>query len=271
MRKTVRGIDGAPLPKFPPVALQIATVGTAGEEALREAWSFAADCIMRFKSSPRWHAANKTLLDFGVGWGRITRCFLRDFHSRNVIGIDIDNDLLSLCRKDFGTAEFLLCDPFPPSKLEDQSIDFIIGYSVFSHLSEAACLAWVEEFSRLLRPGGMIALTTRGRWFFDKAESLKAFDNDPYCRMLANMFDDFAKAKARYDCGEFVHANIGGGGIRGGDFYGETFIPKSYAKTAYSTHLAFLEFFERHGHPIMFFEKPQHLSAHSFATPTRVP
>jgi SAM-dependent methyltransferase len=263
VRETVCGIDGAPLPTFPPDALQIATVGAAGEAALREAWTFAVDCTMRFRSSPRWHAANKTLLDFGVGWGRITRCFLRDFQSRNLVGIDVDGNLLSICREAFGTAQFLLCDPFPPSELKDQSIDFIVGYSVFSHLSEAACLAWMQEFARLLRPGGMIALTTRGRWFFDRAESLKAFHQDPHCRMLAGMFDDFAQAKARYDRGEFVHANIGGGGVRGADFYGETFIPEGYARTAYSTQLTFLEFFKGlpGGHPIMFFKKPGHLSA----------
>jgi SAM-dependent methyltransferase len=293
-RETVCDIDGAPLPTFPPDALQIATVGAAGEDALREAWAFAADCIMRFRSSPRWHAANKTLLDFGVGWGRITRCFLRDFRPRNIIGVDIDDNLLSLCRDTFGGAQFVLCNPFPPCDLEDQSIDFIVGYSVFSHLSEAACLAWIQEFARLLRPGGMIALTTRGRWFFDKAKSLKAFDHDPYCRMLAHMFDDFAKAKARYDRGEFIHASIGGGGVRGAEFYGESFIPEHYARTAYSAQLTFLEFFEGHGppnscgrgsrnresvahwlwdavrghrnrcggeHPIMFFKKPGHLSA----------
>jgi len=259
-RQPMRGVDGAPLPTFPPDALQIATVGAAGEEALREAWTFAADCITRFRASPRWHSANKTLLDFGVGWGRIARCFLRDFQPPNIVGIDIDDNLLSVCRETFGATQFLLCHPFPPSDLKDQSIDFVVGYSVFSHLSEAACLAWIEEFARLLRPGGMIALTTRGRWFFDKAKRLKVFGQDPHSRMLANMFDDFAKAKARYDRGEFVHANIGGGGVRGADFYGETFIPGPYARTAYSAHFAFLEFFEGHGHPIMFFKKPSHLS-----------
>jgi hypothetical protein len=46
-----------------------------------------------------------------------------------------------------------------------------VAYSVFSHRSKEATDGWVAEFHRILKPGGMVATTTRGRWFFDYCRS----------------------------------------------------------------------------------------------------
>ena len=77
--------------------------------------------------------------------------------------------------------------------LPDQSIDFFVVYSVFSHLSEEACINWIKEFSRILRPEGMVALTTRGRWFLDYCESLKTNEVEGYTKHLSILFDDFVR------------------------------------------------------------------------------
>ena len=42
----------------------------------------------------------------------------------------------------------------PPLRFADGSFDIVYAYSVFSHLSERVQLRWVEEFARILRPGG---------------------------------------------------------------------------------------------------------------------
>jgi hypothetical protein len=78
---------------------------------------------------------------------------------------------------------------------------------VFSHLSEGACASWMKEFNRLLAPGGMLALTTRGTPFFDFCESLQGKGYTGYWGALSEISDDFANARARYDQGEFVHSN----------------------------------------------------------------
>jgi SAM-dependent methyltransferase len=200
------------------------------------------------------------LLDFGTGWGRIARCFLRDFHARNIVGVDVDPELIAICQKTFPGPRFLTSRPAPPLELPGASVDFIVGYSVFSHLSEVACKAWVQEFARILKPGGMAALTTRGRWFFDYASSLGGQPGGSYAEALSRMFPDFEAAKARYDRGEFVHSNVHGvtgGGVLDANFYGETFIPARYAKEAYEDHLKLVEFLEGEGHPILLFERRQ--------------
>ena len=250
-------INGRPLPPMPPEQLQINTVGQAGAGAMEEAWLFAQQCLVHFKTSPRFSDPKRLLLDFGTGWGRIARCFLRDFNAENIFGIDVDPEFITICRDTFPGPRFIRCNPMPPLVLGNESIDFVVGYSVFSHLSEAACQQWMAEFARILRPGGMVAVTTRGRWFFDFAANLTATDS--YARGLATMFPDFAAAKARYDQGKFVHSNahgVTGGGPREGDFYGESFIPETYARDVLGTAIPLLEFHQTDNHPILFFRKP---------------
>ncbi len=252
---------GITLPGFPDHQTQINTVGSAGKSNLIEADVFFRDVVRHFCSSPNWLDAEKSILDFGCGWGRIARFFLLHFKAENILGIDIDNDLLDICRNTFKGPNFLKCQAFPPTAFEDDSIDFIVGYSVFSHLSEAACLQWMNEFRRILRTGGMAALTTRGRPFFDYCMSLKGTKQSGYAEALSRLFDDFDTAKSKYDAGEFVHSNVKGvtgGGVREGQFYGETFIPERYAREALSEYLKLVEFgfdIQRSIHPTIYFQK----------------
>jgi len=245
------------LPGFPPDELQIATTGHAGRATLDEAHTFYVDCAETFERLGRPLERASMVLDFGVGWGRVGRFFLNDIAPENLIGIDVDHTLVTMCRSLFSASRFEICSSHPPTELAAHSIDFVVGYSVFSHLSEAACIAWMSEFGRLLRPGGIAALTTRGRWFFDYCASLRDTVTDGYARGLSTLFSDFEAAIARYDAGELVFSTNSdvAGGVRDSRFYGETFIPESYAARAFpDMKLAEFQFEARHHtHPIMFF------------------
>jgi len=71
-------IEGIEFPHFPPPELQEQIHGNSGEPALRDAAE-----IYRFVSSrPLFRqtaVSGANFLDFGAGWGRISRLFLRDF------------------------------------------------------------------------------------------------------------------------------------------------------------------------------------------------
>lgn len=250
---------GVMLPKFPKDEIQINTTGQAGFGTLCEAFIFYEDCMKQFQKSRNINNDNKKIIDFGVGWGRVLRFFMKDFQPENMVGVDINPELLDICRSTFDFGNFVQSSAMPPLIFDDDSVDFIVGYSVFSHLSEEACYAWIKEFSRILKPGGMVALTTRGRWFFDYCEELKT--EDGYSGALGYMFDDFDKARAEYDRGEIVHVSgdgISGGGVLNETFYGETFIPESYVKDKYSGLLDLVSFeytAGRQTHPIMFLKK----------------
>ncbi|MGH8560270.1 MAG: methyltransferase domain-containing protein [Methylococcales bacterium] len=253
--------NGVELPGFPSDELQINTTGQAGVNTLREAFIFYQDCVENFERLGAPILPQHTLLDFGVGWGRIARFFLREMPLKNIYGIDVMEDFAKICRQTFRNDNFQVTLPFPPTQIPDQIFNFIVGYSVFPHLSEDACASWMREFSRILWPGGIVALTTRGRPFFDYCESLKGKGFTGYLDALSKMFDDFSNARMRYDKGEFVHSNregVNGGGAMTAEFYGETFIPAVYARSAYADQFLLEKFLfdpVRQTHPIMFFRK----------------
>ena len=201
------------------------------------------------------------LLDFGVGWGRICRFFLRELPLANIYGADVNSELVEICSKTFKSSNFFTSPVYPPTDLPDGEFNLIVGYSVFSHLSENACRSWMYEFHRLLAPGGIVAITTRGRDFFDFCESMKYRQATGYLKALSEMFEDFDEARRRYDSGEFVHCNhhgVSGGGVLNAGFYGESFIPESYARHAYSDRFTLEKFLFEAGiteHPILFFKK----------------
>lgn len=251
---------GRDLPAFPSDEIQANTTGASGRTTLKEAFVFYQDCVDVYESIGHRLDANTKVLDFGIGWGRVARFFLEHLPLENVHGIDVTPDFVEICRSTFQSRNFTVCNALPPSGLEEESFDLIFGYSVFSHLSEAACQAWMDEFAKLLKPNGVLALTTRGRPFFDYCESLKGTDLGPYSKALSNLFVDFDDARSRYDNGEFVHSNIdgvNGGGAMSSDFYGETFIPEHYAENQFNENLELVRFMfhpSRQTHPIMFFQ-----------------
>lgn len=252
--------NGVQLPGFPPDQIQINTTGQAGIDTLKEAFVFYQDCIENF-NLVRPMQKNDSLLDFGVGWGRIARFFLRELPLEHIHGLDVMEEFVTICKETFRNDNFQVTTPFPPTQIPGEKFNFIVGYSVFSHLSEDACTSWMSEFNRILAPGGMVALTTRGRPFFDYCESLKNQEQTGYQDALSKMFDDFSDARMRYDQGEFVHSNrdgVNGGGAMTAEFYGESFIPEKYAESAYSDLFVLEKFLynpARQTHPIMFFRK----------------
>lgn len=252
---------GQQLPAFPSDDVQTRTTGQAGANTLKEAYIFYQDCVEMFSTLGRPINQNAKLLDFGVGWGRIARFFLRDLPLSNIYGLDVMSEFVDICKETFRSDNFFVTTPFPPTDMPAGSFDFVVGYSVFSHLSEQACKEWMQEFHRLTKPGALVALTTRGRPFFDYCESLRGRGFGSYSDALSTMFDDFSVARKRYDRGEFVHSNadgVNGGGAMTAEFYGETFIPEEYARSAYSDMFTLENFMynqSRQSHPIMFFKR----------------
>lgn len=252
---------GLPMPGFPPDQVQVNTTGQAGEPTLREAYNFYVDCKHVFAQYGAPLREDGKILDFGTGWGRIARFFLRDLPLGNIYGLDVTEVAIEGCKETFGSDNFAVCNAFPPTDLPSSTFSHIVGYSVFSHLSEAACLAWMREFHRLLAPGGVVAVTTRGYPFFDFCQSLKGAGHTGYLGALADLFSDFDAARARYRSGQFVHSNrpgVTGGGALNETFYGETFMPEAYARERYREWFDLLEFrfiAGTHSHPTLFFRR----------------
>jgi SAM-dependent methyltransferase len=134
----------------------------------------------------------------------------------------------------------------PPTSYPDQMFDLIYSYSVFSHLSEEAHLAWLKEFKRIMKPGGLLIVTTRAREMIDYCGMLRTSDDlsEPHLQGLATAFADKDYWQAKYDEGQYCHSPLSGGDILDSSFYGETCIPKTYILKHWTEHFTFLEYIE---------------------------
>lgn len=215
------------LPGFAPEARQYQFAGAAGDDTMRDAFSF----YHFVKSLVRQHASTPltSVLEFGCGWGRIIRFFLKDVEPDKLWGIDCMPEAVELCTSTNDQCHFELVNPIPPSNVPSGAFDLIYSYSVFSHLSEEVHLAWLREFKRILKPGGLLVATTRPREFIlTCAEMRAAQEGRDWAQGTVLAFPNTEDALARFDRGEFLYEGLGGGGVLDASFFGETCIPMKY-------------------------------------------
>jgi SAM-dependent methyltransferase len=103
---------------------------------------------------PEWHAR---ALDFGCGVGRLTRALSGRFSE--CVGVDVSEQMVEQARRlnaDRSNIEFVVNVAFDLGRFESGSFDLVFSSKVLQHMpsGDQAC-AYVGEFLRLLRPGGM--------------------------------------------------------------------------------------------------------------------
>lgn len=237
-------VDGIKMPGFPPEELQRQFVGMSGPQALNEAFNFYSEIKRYAAKLGRKLGRDSRILDFGCGWGRIIRFFLKEVTADNLYGIDVDSEMTDLCIKTVGHGHYCAIKPLPPLEFSENSFDIVYAYSVFSHLAEPVHIQWIEEFSRILKPGGILVATTQARSFIELCRTLRNQSNssNKWHHALAHSFVDTDAAFADYDSGKFLYSPTGGGGPRDASFYGEAVIPQRYVEREWTKYLDFCDF-----------------------------
>jgi len=234
------------LPGFPAEATQYQYVGMVGDTAMKAGLA-ASRVFKKLYEQTRGRALtpDTSVLDFGCGWGRIMRFFLKDIDPMRLHGTDVSEEMVAFCRQAFRWGIFSRNDPFPPTKFGPGTFDLIYALSVFSHLSEDAHRKWLAEFKRILVPGGVLIATTRGREFIIHCrDSRVGTDLTSITRHLPGLFVDTNDALSRYDNGGFCFDSSREGYGEWSDWLGETCIPKPYVMThwpAYFDHLDYVD------------------------------
>lgn len=101
----------------------------------------------------------KAFFDFACSSGRVARHFLVNKEKTTVYGTDMFANYIQWLVRNFpDRGTFFQNSIAPHAPLEDNSVDFVYGGSIFSHLDEFET-AWLMEIRRILRPGGMAFLT----------------------------------------------------------------------------------------------------------------
>ncbi len=241
-KPVVRGIA---MPRFPDEAVQKGMVGSAGEVSLRAAFRFFREIKIAYRAYGKADLSQSDVLDFGCGWGRHLRFFLKDVPVERLHGIDVDPRFIEISRNGLSGLHLEVVKPLPPTSIPDASFDLVYAYSVFSHLAEDAHQAWVTEFHRILRPDGVVVVTTQRRVFIDFCESLRRGKRETaWHESLAKSFVDVAGTKQAYDEGKFIYAATGGGSVRDASFYGEAIVSPGYIRRTWGDRFDILDFID---------------------------
>lgn len=251
------------LPGMPGEEVQLRYTGDAGDVTLRE--GFQAYTLFRdlFEQHHGGLKPETQILDYGCGWGRIIRFFLKDVSPVSLVGADPVEDVLAIAGRTNRWCRFEKIPFTPPSPLPANSFDLVYSFSVFSHLSEDRHKLLLADLARVLKPGGLMMVTTRNRGFIDYCASLRGesglADRKPGHTSSAVAFPDTEKVKMAYDAGEYCFHSFNAGGEW--DHWGETAIPKGYVERVWTRDLQFMEFFddpERLAQVVVVMRKPSH-------------
>lgn len=234
------------LPAMPPDDVQLLYTGASGDAVLREGF----DAYRLFREFFERHVgplrSDYRVLDFGCGWGRIIRFFLKEIAPVNLHGVDPMSDAIDLCRRTNRWCQFAVSPRSPPIDLPAASFDFIYSFSVFSHLSEAKSRELIDEVARLLKPGGLAALTTRSRGFIPFCAELRAnpklVASHAGPQSSAQAFPNTARTLADYDAGRYCFHSFNETGEW--SYWGETAIPRAYVEREWTRYLLLADFLD---------------------------
>jgi len=164
LRDGIVPVEGEIAP-FPPADLMHNTTG------LTEPRDFASHGVDFMRAleriSPRPLRTCPSILDFGVGVGRLARLF-HGFGGRYV-GMDVDPRHIAWVAENLAHVEAVLTAPRKPLPSPADSFDAVVSVSVFSHLSEKDHLFYLAELARVARPGAVLLLSIHGARALERA------------------------------------------------------------------------------------------------------
>jgi SAM-dependent methyltransferase len=151
----------AVLPDVPDPSLQAIWNGTSGVALAAQGAAFYRRLTARFTEHGDVALHRARVLDFGCGWGRLTRMLARDVAPGMLFGCDPAQLVLDVCRATGVPATVARSELVPDSVPFEGSFDLAFAFSVFTHLSETAHERSLLALHGALRPGAILVVTVR--------------------------------------------------------------------------------------------------------------
>src|SRR5919109_85156 len=204
------------LPDLPDPSLQELWNGASGLALAAMGAGFYRQLRDRFHRHGRISLADARVLDFGCGWGRLTRFLARDVAPGALCGCDPAQMILDVCEQTRVPA-VLRRSEFVPERLPfDEPFHLAFAFSVFTHLSEPAHEASLRALHAALLPGALLVVTVRPPGYLQVSPLLRPVP--------------IAPGEARYlfvpHAADDSHPQYGGGEMT----YGETVITLPYIR-----------------------------------------
>ncbi|HCI45883.1 MAG TPA: hypothetical protein DFI00_01175 [Rhodospirillaceae bacterium] len=172
-------------------------------------------------------------LDFGCGWGRITRLLALKYGQKGIYGLDVNQTALASASAAMPQATFALLENAPPSPYRDALIDIAISVSVFSHLSMEYQRSWATDIGRMVKSGGVVFVTYHGPWLLDMIEDFgngNRQPGNPWEVALSRMSGEVSAYRESWADGRFTFMSTGGEAMGDQSAYGDVLVPRQCAE-----------------------------------------
>ncbi len=218
---------GIKLPGFPDPDLQRRTIGSANKGALQGAFAFYSFVRSTCVSLGAPIGARTTILDFGVCWGRIIRCFLRETDPDYLHGVHIDSEFLAAAEHTGCPGTLSKIEPLGKLPYPDGMFGLVYAYSVFTHLPEHVQDHWLAEIVRVMRPGGLFFATVQPPRFLDKVRLVNSEDptSHPWLTTLKAYLDDNPELPSLLESQGSIFMSTGA------DTYGDRIMTEKYVRS----------------------------------------
>lgn len=150
------------LPRMASEEVQRNWTGNAGTELLRQTLDFVRSLVYNYCKYTGEVLDNKTILDFGCGYGRMARLMYYFTSSDKFFGVDPWDKSIEICHSDGLKKNILLSDYLPTAlPTGNKKFSLIYAFSVYTHLSERATYMTLKILLEQLAPDGILTITIR--------------------------------------------------------------------------------------------------------------
>jgi len=175
---------------FPEEDIQVITNGLKGEATAKNAVSIYRELLGALRSA-KWLLPSSKILDYGCGWGRLTRLMAHSFEDANIFGVDVDDRLIASARVNLPHMNFSQIESMGELPFKDSFFDLAFANSVFSHLSEISASYTLNELIRVISPLGIIVISV-----LEQPELEKFYSNPKQTDWITKIMGDLGVARS---------------------------------------------------------------------------
>jgi SAM-dependent methyltransferase len=178
------------LPQMPSSDIQRSWTGSADHVLMKQSLAFLKTIISAYHAIACKPLGLGNVLDFGCGWGRLIRLLYKYVPADRIYGVDPWLKSIEICQETNVRANLFLSEYVPRSlpTPENLKFDFIMAFSVFTHLSEKVTKICAETLRNYLTDTGVVAITIRPveYWDFMRNGKESSFTREDIIKLLTD-------------------------------------------------------------------------------------